>query len=172
MNGPVIALYKPQIPPNTGNIARLCVAINSPLYIIGKTPIKWDDSSLKRAGLDHWQSLQFCHDLRLKSFLEKFSLAQCVAVTKSASKTIWEYSFQENEILLFGNETMGLPPALLKIIPRHIKIPMWGESVRSLNLSNSVAITAYEYIRQRSYNTINGEVGLNYARTYYKKERK
>jgi len=166
MTGPTIALYKPQIPPNTGNISRLCVALNSALHIIGKPGFQLDEAAVRRAGLDHWQHLQLKKFLRYKDFFNETKDRRIVAITKSAEQTIYDFSFQKDDILLFGNEQMGLPPNLLKRLEYKAKIPMFSENVRSLNLSNAVAIAAYEYIKQVESPEV--KEGLNYNRTYYK----
>lgn len=145
--GTTIVLYRPQIPPNTGNIARLCVAINTPLIILGKPNFSWDEKQLRRAGLDHWDKLQFRHILRFRDFYQEFSQNRILPISKVGTYSLFEFSFKDGDVLLFGNETAGLPPILLKIFPVSIRIPMWGP-VRSLNLSNSVAIVAYEFYRQ------------------------
>ena len=170
MIGPTIALYKPQIPPNTGNISRLCVALNSFLYIIGKPNFQWDEASLKRAGLDHWKHLQFKWAPRYRDFIQDVGERRIVAVTKSADTTLFDFEFQKEDILLFGNEQMGLPPSLLKTIESRVRIPMFSENVRSLNLSNAAAVAAYEYIKQ--IETEETKVGLNYKRTYYNSDDK
>jgi len=173
MNGPQIALYRPQIPPNTGNIARLCVGIHSPLNIVGKPAFDWSEKSLKRAGLDHWQNLDFTHYKHFKEFYLKNKKSRneekrIICITKEGSEHLWDFKFQETDVLLFGNETQGLPPALLNILPVHLRIPMWG-NIRSLNLSNSVSIVAYEYLRQmEKLGNISKESDSIYKRTYYK----
>lgn len=175
VNSPVnftVALYKPLIPPNTGNIARLCVALNCPLYIIGKTPIRWDDAQLKRAGLDHWEKLQFKHYESWKKFYLNNPQRRIVAVSKESTHHYWDFSFLPDDVLLFGNETSGLPPALLRKMEHSVKIPMWGQGVRSLNLSNSVAVTAYEAYRQFAENKIIDKAGITFERTYFKKNAK
>jgi len=171
-----IALYKPQIPPNTGNISRLCVALDCDLHIVGKTPIRWDEPALKRAGLDHWDKLRFEHFSSFKNYYQKYKYRRVIAVTKEAPVSYWDFSFQDGDIMLLGNETRGLPPKLLKILPHAVAIPMWGEGVRSLNLSNSAAIVAYEACRQfASQNAHASRLAnppLHYERTYYKKNQK
>lgn len=167
-----VALYKPQIPPNTGNISRLCVALDCDLHIVGKTPIRWDEPALKRAGLDHWDKLRFEHFPLFKNYYIKNRARRIVAVTKEAPMDHWDFRFAPDDILLFGNETMGLPPSLLKLLPHAVRIPMWGEGVRSLNLANSVAIVAYEACRQfTQYNILDlKKDALHYERTYYKRK--
>ncbi|MDH4261659.1 MAG: tRNA (cytidine(34)-2'-O)-methyltransferase [Spirochaetia bacterium] len=165
-----IALYKPQIPPNTGNISRLCVALDCDLHIVGKTPIRWDEPTLRRAGLDHWNKLRFEHYPSFKVYYQQNQNRRMIAVTKEASTSLWDFHFQKNDILLFGNETMGLPPKLLKVLNHSLGIPMWGESVRSLNLSNSAAIVAYEAYRQFTNQSILQPNTQKYKRTYFKQK--
>lgn len=97
-----------------------------------------------------------------------------IAITKEARQSHWNFSFEPGDILLFGNETMGLPPKLIKYLQHAVKIPMWGESVRSLNLSNAVAIIAYEAYRQFSVRNVlydgDHKNALEYKRTYYKRK--
>ncbi len=144
---PLIALYRPQIPPNTGNIARLCVALATPLAIVGKAAFTWDEKQLRRAGLDHWQDLHFRHFPRWRDFAQEMKERRVIAITKVGEHSLFDFGFAAGDILLFGNETAGLPPSLLCRLSFRVRLPMWGP-VRSLNLSNAVAVTAYEYFRQ------------------------
>jgi len=168
---PTIALYRPQIPPNTGNIGRLCVAIESPLYIVGKSPISLDQKSVRRAGLDYWQFVDMHKVDRFKDFYNQMKNAptqrRIIAFTKSSGENLWDFTFQKGDVLLFGNETAGLPPRLLNLIEEHVYIPMWGKEIRSLNLANTVSIAAYEYLRQLVPEKLRG--GIDVERTYYKK---
>ena len=166
-SGPTIVLHRPQIPQNTGNISRLCVAINSPLVLTGKIGFDFSSSAVKRAGLDHWEHLQFRHFHRFKEFCTFAGKRRIVAVTKAARASALDFDYQGDDILLFGNETMGLPPTLLKRLPHQVQIPMWGE-VRSLNLSNSVAIVAYSYIRS-VFGTDIAHASEDFPRTYYRR---
>ncbi len=169
---PIVALYKPAIPPNTGNIGRICVATKSILVLIGKIPFRLDDASLRRAGLDYWKYLEFYHVKRWKIFYQEFvqkEKRRLIGFSKEGKSYLWDFSFEEGDILLFGNEKFGLPPFLLKRLPYSVRIPMWGE-VRSLNLSNAVAISLYEYMRQHvKRKKIPLEREIPYIRTYYKK---
>ncbi|MES0490813.1 MAG: tRNA (cytidine(34)-2'-O)-methyltransferase [Leptospirales bacterium] len=174
-DSPVIALYRPQIPPNTGNIGRLCVAIQSPLYIVGRSPILLDQKSVRRAGLDYWQFVDVHKVERFKHFYEQMESRRIVAFTKSSGENsgknrcvnVWDFTFKKGDVLLFGNETAGLPPRLLKLVKNHVYIPMWGQEIRSLNLANSVSIAAYEYLRQIVPAQLRD--GIDVERTYYKK---
>jgi tRNA (cytidine/uridine-2'-O-)-methyltransferase len=164
--GPTIVLHRPQIPQNTGNISRLCVGLNSKLIITGKAGFSFDQSSVRRAGLDHWSELDFEHHIRFKNFYLKYKGRRIIAITKSGTESVLNYTFIPGDVLLFGNETMGLPPTLLRLLAQSAYIPMYGK-IRSLNLSNSVAIAAYQYVasagnRENMYNPD------QYPRTYYK----
>lgn len=166
--GPTIVLHRPQIPQNTGNISRLCVAINSPLVITGKAGFDFSAAAVKRAGLDHWEHLQFRHYNRFADFYRAIPARRLITVSKSGRYALHDFPFVAGDILLFGNETMGLPPALLSRIEHSVQIPMWGK-VRSLNLSNSVAIVAYAYIR-RVFGDALKHAGGAYPRTYYRSQ--
>lgn len=166
-SGPTIVLHRPQIPQNTGNISRLCVAVKSPLILTGKIGFDFSSSAVKRAGLDHWQHLDFRHFARFKEFWNFAAQRRIVAVTKAARSSALDFAFQADDILLFGNETMGLPPALLRRLPHQVQIPMWGE-VRSLNLSNSVAVVAYSYIRS-VFGADIAHASEDFPRTYYRR---
>lgn len=164
--GPVIVLHRPQIPQNTGNVARLCVALQSPLVITGKAAFRLDAAAVRRAGLDHWQHLDFAHYLRFRDFWRQNQNRRFVLVSKIGKISALEFSYSESDILVFGNETMGLPPTLLRRFSHSIYLPMSGP-VRSLNLANSVAVVAYEFVR-----CVHGRTARhapeNYPRTYYK----
>lgn len=166
-NGPTIVLHRPQIPQNTGNISRLCVALMSPLVITGKPAFRLDEASVRRAGLDHWNHLDFTHYPRFADFWRARQGRRVVCVTKSGRTPVFDFAFHEGDMLLFGNETMGLPPAMLRQIHHSVYLPMSGP-VRSLNLSNSVAVVAYEYVR-----SIHGDKARHdhdsYPRTYYRR---
>jgi len=164
ITGPMVVLHRPQIPQNTGNISRLCVAVESPLVITGKAGFDFSAAAVRRAGLDHWEHLVFQHYSRFKDFYRLHSAHRLIAVTKAGRFSVLDFDFSAGDILLFGNETMGLPPALLKRVSATVQIPMWGP-VRSLNLSNSVAITVYEYLRRVNGSALKGQ---EYQRTYYR----
>lgn len=167
LRGPTVVLHRPQIPQNTGNISRLCVALQSPLIITGRAGFRFDEAAVKRAGLDHWEHLDIAHYPRFRDFSLAHPGRRLIAVTKSGSDSALEFPFAQGDILVFGNETMGLPPALLGILPHHVYLPMFGK-VRSLNLSNCVAVLAYEYIR-RVYGKKLVHNREAYPRTYYQK---
>lgn len=160
-----IALYRPQIPPNTGNISRLCVGLRLPLLVVGRPAFSIEEKDVKRAGLDHWRHLDFTHYRRFADFWRAAEGRRIVAVTKMADKPLWDFGFENDDVLLFGNETAGLPPFLLSRLEYKVRIPMIGP-VRSLNLSNAVAVTAYEAMRQISGSSLAEKPK---KRTYYRR---
>ena len=144
-----IALIEPEIPPNTGNIARLCAATGTPLHLVGPLGFSIEDKHLKRAGLDYWD---WVHLHRWESFPElkdAYPGARYWLLSKKAERPYTNVQFQKGDFLVFGKETFGLPEILLRDNPEFaIRIPMVNENVRSLNLSSSVAIVLYEALRQ------------------------
>lgn len=144
-----IVLVEPQIPQNTGNIARLCAATASPLHLVGKLGFKTDDKHMKRAGLDYWQYLDLSYYDDFDSFEKMASgKANFYFITTKGERTYTEFSFKESDYLIFGSETSGLPEELRsRSEDYYIKIPMIEEA-RSLNLANSVGIVLYEALRQ------------------------
>ena len=144
-----IVLVEPEIPPNTGSIARLCAATNTTLHLIAPLGFKIDDKHLRRAGLDYWQYV----DIRLheswEDFLRKDEGKRLLFFSKRALQSYTRARYQEDDFLLFGPETRGLPQELLDAHQEHAyRIPMMGQGVRSLNLSNAVSIVLYEALRQ------------------------
>ncbi|MCQ2789724.1 MAG: tRNA (cytidine(34)-2'-O)-methyltransferase [bacterium] len=143
-----VALYEPEIPQNTGNIARLCACTGANLYLIGKLGFSLSSKYMKRAGLDYWNDVKIEKVDTLEQLQAANPNSNFYYLTTKSKKTIYTVDFKENDFLVFGPETRGLPEDLLfshKDIS--ITIPM-RENERSLNLSNSVAITLYEAIRQ------------------------
>lgn len=143
-----IVLYQPEIPQNTGNIGRTCVAIGAKLWLIRPLGFKVDDRSLKRAGMDYWQHLDWevadnWHDVQ-----KQLPDARIWCLTKTAARLVWEAAFQRGDILLFGSESRGLPGSVLREhSARNIKLPM-RDLVRSLNLASTANTVAYEAVRQ------------------------
>ena len=145
-----IVMVEPEIPQNTGNIARTCAATGARLHIVKPMGFNIDDKKLKRAGLDYWHYLDITYYENLEDFLSKNEGAFFYFTTKGR-KAHSDVSYPDNCYLLFGKETKGLPEELLIKNPeRCVRIPMQGE-IRSLNLSNSVAIAVYEVLRQWDY---------------------
>lgn len=145
-----IVMVEPEIPQNTGNVARTCAATGARLHIVKPMGFNIDDKKLKRAGLDYWHYLDITYYDSLEDFFSKNDGAFFYFTTKGR-KTHSDVSYPDNCYLLFGKETKGLPEELLIKNPeRCVRIPMQGE-IRSLNLSNSVAIAVYEALRQWDY---------------------
>ena len=147
-----IVLYEPEIPPNTGNIIRLCANTGSRLHLIKPIGFDMSDKKLKRASLDYSEYVNLQVHESFKQFLEKFPITNVFSISTRGRLMINEARFTEKSILLFGPETRGLPQSLLDKMDRKkiLKIPMVNES-RSLNLSNAVAITIYEAWRQNDF---------------------
>jgi len=144
-----VVLFEPEIPPNTGSIARLCAATLTPLHLIEPLGFKIDDKHLKRAGLDYWEFV----DLRLyrswEEFVNQNGTASLLYFSKRAAQSFVRARYQETDYLVFGPETRGLPQQFLEANPaRCYRIPMMSAGVRSLNLSNAVSIILYEGLRQ------------------------
>jgi len=145
-----VVLIEPEIPPNTGNIGRLCLATRSTLHLVGPLGFALDDRQLQRAGLDYWREV----DVRLwRTFAEleaaHATAARCFFLTTKTSRPYYQESFQAGDFLVFGRETKGLPESLLEARAEHLlTIPMHG--TRSLNLATAVAIVLFEAVRQNS----------------------
>ena len=153
-----IVLVEPEIPQNTGNIARTCAATGSKLHLVKPLGFEISDKYVKRAGLDYWDKLDIEEHDNLNSFLSKYKPEEnnmfFVTTKGKHCYSDVDYSKLDTVYLLFGKETKGLPENLLtKYIDSAIRIPM-RKTLRSLNLSNSVAIVAYEVLRQASFNNL------------------
>lgn len=153
-----IVLVEPEIPQNTGNIARTCAAIGAKLHLVKPLGFEISDKYLKRAGLDYWDKLEIEEHESLNDFLSKYTPEDnnmfFVTTKGKHCYSDVDYSGLDNVFLLFGKETKGLPEDLLKkYIEKAIRIPM-RKTLRSLNLSNSVAILAYEVLRQTNFNNL------------------
>ncbi len=143
-----IVLVEPEIPQNTGNIARTCAATGASLHIVEPMGFKIDDKKLKRAGLDYWYLLDITYYSNLNDFFEKNKDGNFYFFSTKAQNRYSDISYPDKSYLFFGKETAGLPEELLKANPdRCVRIPMISDA-RSLNLSNSVAIGVYEVLRQ------------------------
>lgn len=144
-----VALFEPEIPPNTGNIARLCAATESTLHIVGVTGFRMDDRTLKRSGLDYWQHVTLFRHVDLTELYAALPSSRFFYLTTKADRPYTTANFRDNDCLVFGPETRGLPAELLQANRDHcLTIPMKSEKVRSLNLSTSVGIVLYEALRQ------------------------
>jgi len=152
-----VVLVEPEIPPNTGNIGRLCLATKSTLHLVKPLGFSLDDRQLKRAGLDYWDDV----DLKVWDSLEeliesKLPEPRCFFVTTKTKRAYWDVKFRPGDFLVFGRETKGLPEKLLRENQQScITIPMHG--TRSLNLATAVAIVLFEAVRQQQHS---GEDGV------------
>jgi tRNA (cytidine/uridine-2'-O-)-methyltransferase len=144
-----IALIEPEIPNNTGSIGRTCVGTNCRLHLVGKLGFDIDDKAVKRAGLDYWENLDLVRHNTVEEWQKSLSQpARVFYFTKKASKTLYDVQYQKGDTFVFGCETVGLDPKLLREVEdQTIRIPMWGP-IRSLNLSNAVTAVVYEGLRQ------------------------
>ncbi len=148
-----VVLYQPEIPPNTGNVARTCALTGTPLHLIRPLGFSIDDRTLKRAGLDYWHLLDLTVHDSLDAFFERYPEGSFYFFTTRASRTYSDVEYEENSFLIFGKETAGLPEAVHQRFPdRLVRIPMCVRpGVRSLNLSNTVAIAVYEAYRRQGF---------------------
>lgn len=146
-----IVLVEPEIPQNTGTIARLCAATNSELILVGKLGFSLEDKYLKRAGLDYWEYVNWKHIPNTDSFFDQINIKQDDPwlLSTKGTKLYTDISFNKSSMLIFGSETKGLPQSIRdNYSERLITIPMVNTNIRSLNLANSVSIVLYESIRQ------------------------
>ncbi|MBE5853060.1 MAG: tRNA (cytidine(34)-2'-O)-methyltransferase [Lachnospiraceae bacterium] len=146
-----IVLHQPEIPANTGNIGRTCVATGTSLHLIEPLGFQLDEKSIKRAGMDYWEHLDVNRYMNYQEFLEKHPNAKVWMATTKAKKTYTEAKFGPDDFIMFGKESAGIPEEILvENEDTCIRIPMLDE-IRSLNLSNSVAIVLYEALRQNEF---------------------
>lgn len=146
-----VALVEPEIPPNTGNIARLCAATFTRLHIVGVPGFRMDEKAVKRAGLDYWDDVDLRRHRNMDALYEALPDSRFLYFTTKAERSYTDWQYEPNDCLVFGRETRGLPEDLLKANwERCLTIPMPNPNIRSLNLSNSVAIVLYEALRQVS----------------------
>jgi len=144
-----VALVEPEIPPNTGNIARLCAATRTPLHIVGVTCFRMDDRTLKRAGLDYWSEVELHRHIDLDALIDSLPGSQILYFSTKVRREYTDWVYGDGDCMVFGPETRGLPESVLKAnADRCLTIPMLNKNVRSLNLSTSVGIALYEAIRQ------------------------
>ena len=150
-----VVLYQPEIPPNTGNIIRICANTGAALHLIRPLGFDWDDKRMRRAGLDYHDFTQVILHDSLEACEQLLSKSRWFAMTTKGSRNFAEVAFDAADVVLFGPETRGLPDEVLARWPqeRKLRIPMQAPS-RSINLANSVAITLYEAWRQRRYDGI------------------
>ncbi|MBQ2125351.1 MAG: tRNA (cytidine(34)-2'-O)-methyltransferase [Spirochaetales bacterium] len=146
-----IALYQPEIPQNTGNIARLAVGLDIDLYLIGKLGFSLDDRYLKRAGLDYWEHLKLTICKDMEEFERLTAGRRKILGTTKGAAPYYEFEYQDGDIIILGQESCGLPKEyLMANLETSVTIPMPGK-VRSLNLSNSAAILAYDALGRTGY---------------------
>ena len=144
-----VALVEPEIPPNTGNVARLCAATFTPLHVVGATGFRLDDRAVRRAGLDYWPEVDLRRHRDIESLYRALPDARFLYFTTKAERSYAEWDFADEDCLVFGRETKGLPENLLRANwERCLTIPMPNPRVRSLNLATAVAIVLYEALRQ------------------------
>lgn len=146
-----IVLHEPEIPQNTGNIGRTCVATGSKLHLIRPLGFVIDDKKIKRSGMDYWDKLDITIYDDWDDFIEKNKGARILYATTKGRNVYSSAIFKDNDFIVFGKESAGIPEEILKEHPKEaIRIPM-GHDIRSLNLANSVAIVLYEALRQNDF---------------------
>ena len=156
-----IVLYEPEIPANTGNIGRTCVATGTKLHLIEPLGFSLSEKALKRAGMDYWSQLEVERYVNYEDFLQRNPGAKIYMATTKAKKIYSEASYEPDCYIMFGKESAGLPEEILVEHPEEcVRIPMIGET-RSLNLSNSVAIVLYEALRQNQFDHMKLEGDLH-----------
>lgn len=144
-----VTLVEPEIPPNTGNIARLCAATRTPLHIVGVTGFRLDDRAVRRAGLDYWPEVQLHRHSDLRSLYAALPECRFIYLTTKAERLYSDWVFSSSDCLTFGRETRGLAEDVLEANwDRCLKIPMPNPKIRSLNLATCVGIVLYEALRQ------------------------
>jgi len=156
-----IVLFEPEIPANTGNIGRTCVATNTRLHLIEPLGFRLNEKSLKRAGMDYWQDLDVTTYIDFDDFLAKNSGAKIYMATTKAPNVYTDVSYEPDCYIMFGKESAGIPEEILVHHKENsIRIPMVGD-IRSLNLGNSVAIVLYEALRQNNFKDMTKEGHLH-----------
>jgi len=156
-----IVLFEPEIPPNTGNIARLCAATRTPLHLIEPLGFKIDDKHLRRAGLDYWPYVDVTVHQDFDNFLEQVSPGRLVMASTKAETPYHLFKFQADDAIVMGPETRGLPQNLLEQYQNRVRIPIWGK-VRSLNLSTATGILLFEAMRQTGLINKQGSTALSF----------
>ncbi len=156
-----IVLFEPEIPQNTGNIGRTCVATNTRLHLIEPLGFRLDEKSLRRAGMDYWKDLDVTTYIDFDDFMSKNPDAKIYMATTKAPNVYSEVNFEPDCYIMFGKESAGIPEEILVHHKENsIRIPMVGD-IRSLNLSNSVAIVLYEALRQNNFTGMTKEGHLH-----------
>lgn len=156
-----IVLFEPEIPANTGNIGRTCVATGTRLHLIEPLGFRLNEKAIKRSGMDYWKDLDVTTYVNYEDFLQKNPGAKIYMATTKSKQTYTEVSYEPDCYIMFGKESAGIPEEILVKHPETcVRIPMIGET-RSLNLSNSVAIVLYEALRQNNFEHMNLEGNLH-----------
>ena len=149
-----IVLFEPEIPANTGNIGRTCVATGTRLHLIEPLGFRLNEKSIKRAGMDYWEHLDVTRYMNFEEFLEKNPGAKIYMATTKGQHVYTEVNYEQDCYIMFGKESAGIPEEILVKHPDNcIRIPMLSE-IRSLNLSNSVAVVLYEALRQNNFESM------------------
>ena len=144
-----VALIEPEIPPNTGNIARLCAATFTPLHLVGKLGFRTDDKALRRAGLDYWKEVSVSYHLNIDALWSALPRCRFLYFSTKAMRLYTDFEYRKDDCLVFGSETRGLAQQLVEEnLDRCLRIPMPNRNVRSLNLATSVGIVLFEALRQ------------------------
>ncbi len=144
-----VALVEPEIPPNTGNIARLCGATYTALHLVGKLGFRTDDKYVRRAGLDYWEHVEIHHHRSLQDLYQSLPQTRFLYFSTKAERTYTDWTYLPHDCLVLGRETRGLPEELLRANwERCLLIPMPNPKIRSLNLATSAGIVLYEALRQ------------------------
>ena len=163
-----IILHQPEIPANTGNIGRTCVATGTSLHLIEPLGFRLNEKEIKRAGMDYWEHLDVTRYVNFEEFKEKHPGAKIWMATTKAKHSYTDVSFGPDDYIMFGKESAGIPEEILvEYEPTCIRIPMLPQ-IRSLNLSNSVAIVLYEALRQNNFESM--ELAGNLHRLHWKSE--
>lgn len=156
-----IVLHQPEIPANTGNIGRTCVATGTGLHLIEPLGFRLDEKSIKRAGMDYWERLNVTRYINYREFCERHPGARIWMATTKAKKIYTEADFKPDDFIMFGKESAGIPEEILVENEKNcIRIPML-DKIRSLNLANSVAIVLYEALRQNHFYNLQAEGELH-----------
>jgi len=146
-----IVLVEPEIPPNTGNVARTCVLTGTKLHLVEPLGFSLAEKELRRSGLDYWQYLELELHKDFKAFLEHRKQGRLISFSTGGAKHYHTFDYRKNDYLIFGSETKGLAPEVMKATDLTLRIPMLEQIPRSLNLGNSVALALYEALRQQGF---------------------
>lgn len=145
-----IVLVEPEIPQNTGNIGRFCLAAGATLHLVHPLGFQLDDAALKRAGMDYWKQLTVVEHPSFGKFRLRTGEGRCIYCSTRAKRPYWDIQYRDGDYLIFGRETKGLPEELLEKNPDNtVTIPMPNSAARSLNLATAAAIVLYEALRQQ-----------------------